>query len=74
LKKIIQALENRIIKAWPVWKPIHLQLLYKDCEHIARDSQDNSKGLFEQGLCFPSGTNLSISDQNRVIEIILVTI
>ena len=72
--RIIQTLEKENIEARPVWKPMHMQPLYKDCEYITKDSQDISKGLFEQGLCLPSGSNLSISDQNRVIEIILSTI
>ena len=69
--RIIQTLEKENIEARPVWKPMHMQPLYKDYEYITKDSQDISKGLFEQGLCLPSGSNLSISDQNRVIEIIL---
>ena len=72
--RIIQALGKENIEARPVWKPMHLQPLYKDCEYISKDSRDISKGLFEHGLCLPSGSNLSISDQNRVIEIILSTI
>ena len=72
--QIINALEKENIEARPVWKPMHLQPLYKDCEYITKDSRDISKELFEQGLCLPSGSNLSISDQNRVIEIILSTI
>jgi len=72
--RIIQTLEKENIEARPVWKPMHLQPLYKDCEYITKDSRDISKGLFERGLCLPSGSNLSISDQNRVIEIILSTI
>jgi len=72
--QIIQALEKENIEARPVWKPMHLQPLYKNCEYITKDHKDISKGLFEKGLCLPSGSNLSISDQNRVIEIILSTI
>jgi len=72
--RIIQALEKENIEARPVWKPMHLQPLYKDYEYITKDSRDISKELFEQGLCLPSGSNLSSSDQNRVIEIILLTI
>ena len=72
--RIIQVLEKENIEARPLWKPMHLQPLYKDCEYITKDNQDISKGLFEQGLCLPSGSNLSISDQNRVIEIIVYAI
>jgi len=72
--QIIQALGKENIEARPVWKPMHMQPLYKDCEYITKDNRDISKGLFEQGLCLPSGSSLSVSDQNRVIEIILSTI
>ena len=72
--QIIQALEKENIEARPVWKPMHMQPLYKNCEYITRDHNDISKGLFEQGLCLPSGSSLSVIDQNRVIEIILSTI
>jgi len=72
--RIIQTLEKENIEARPVWKPMHMQPLYKDYEYITKDSRDISKELFEQGLCLPSGSNLSINDQNRVIEIILSTI
>ncbi|MBC8485940.1 MAG: DegT/DnrJ/EryC1/StrS family aminotransferase, partial [Bacteroidetes bacterium] len=54
--QIINTLEKENIEARPVWKPMHLQPLYKDCEYISRDSRDISKGLFEQGLCLPSGS------------------
>ena len=72
--RIIQTLEKENIEARPVWKPMHLQPLYKDCEYITKDHLDISKELFEQGLCLPSGSNLCISDQNRVIEIILTVL
>jgi len=72
--RIIQTLEKENIEARPVWKPMHLQPLYKDCDYITMDNRDISKGLFERGLCLPSGSNLSIGDQNLVIEIILSTI
>jgi len=72
--QIINILEKENIEARPVWKPMHMQPLYKDCEYVKKDSRDISKELFEQGLCLPSGSNLSIYDQNRVIEIILSTL
>jgi len=72
--QIIQTLEKENIESRPVWKPMHLQPLYRDCKYITNDRRDISKELFEQGLCLPSGSSLSISDQNRVIEIILSTL
>ena len=68
--QIIEALEQENIEARPVWKPMHLQPLYKDCDYITIDEEDVSGRLFENGLCLPSGSNLSETDQNRIIDII----
>ena len=71
---IIDALEKENIEARPVWKPMHLQPLYKDCDYITVGEEDISGRLFENGLCLPSGSNLSVDDQNRIIDIISDTI
>ena len=68
--QIIDALEKENIEARPVWKPMHLQPLYKDCDYITADEEDVSANLFKNGLCLPSGSNLSYQDQARVIDII----
>ncbi len=69
--QIIDALEKENIEARPVWKPMHLQPLYKDCDYITVGEEDVSGRLFENGLCLPSGSNLSLEDQERVIDIVL---
>jgi len=71
---IIDALEKENIESRPVWKPMHLQPLYKKCDYITAGEEDISSRLFENGLCLPSGSNLSEYDQNRVIDIISSTI
>jgi len=68
--QIIKALERENIEARPVWKPMHLQPLYKGCEYVTVGEEDVSHRLFENGLCLPSGSNLSDNDQNRIIDII----
>jgi len=72
--QIIEALEKENIESRPVWKPMHLQPLYKDCDYITVGEKDVSGRLFENGLCLPSGSNLSVDDQNRIIDIISDTI
>jgi len=69
--QIITALEKENIEARPVWKPMHLQPLYKDCDYITADEEDVSANLFKNGLCLPSGSNLSETDQDRIIDIII---
>ncbi len=58
------ALEGENIEARPVWKPMHLQPVF---EAVPMYGGAISERLFERGLCLPSGSSLSIEDQDRVI-------
>lgn len=64
-EKIRQALESENIEARPVWKPMHLQPIFKDC--ICHGGAVSAR-LFVQGLCLPSGSNLTTADLERVVE------
>ena len=68
---VIAALENEDIESRPIWKPMHLQPLYKEFDYYKSEEGDISKSLFNNGICLPSGTSLSIDDQERIIDIIL---
>ena len=61
------ALEAEDIEARPVWKPMHLQPVFRRCR--ARGGRV-SEGLFERGLCLPSGSNLSDADLERITAIV----
>ncbi len=61
------ALEAENIEARPVWKPMHLQPVFKNCERIGGDV---AADLFERGLCLPSGSSLSEEDLARVVEVV----
>lgn len=64
------ALEAENIESRPVWKPMHLQPVFAGCRVHGGDV---SARLFENGLCLPSGSNLSPEDQDRVIDIVRKT-
>lgn len=66
---IMEALEKKNIESRPIWKPMHLQPYYKDCDYFMHDS-DVSKDIFETGICLPSDSKMTIEQQDRVIEII----
>lgn len=63
-------LETLNIEARAVWKPMHLQPVYRD-RRIAGGAV--SEHLFEYGLCLPSGSNLGDEDRARVIRGFLST-
>lgn len=61
------ALERENIESRPLWKPMHLQPVFKDAPQYINDTSDK---LFENGLCLPSGSNLNIADKERIVNII----
>jgi pyridoxal phosphate-dependent aminotransferase EpsN len=65
---IINKLSMEKIEARPVWKPMHLQPLYRKNEYFSLNNKFSvSEKLFNYGLCLPSGSNLKTEDQARVI-------
>jgi pyridoxal phosphate-dependent aminotransferase EpsN len=65
------ALEAENIEARPVWKPMHLQPLFAECEHLGGGV---AADLFERGLCLPSGSNLTDAERERVVGVVRETI
>jgi dTDP-4-amino-4,6-dideoxygalactose transaminase len=55
------------IESRPVWKPLHLQPVFSDCDCFGGEV---AVALFEQGLCLPSGSSLTIADLDRIVEVI----
>lgn len=53
------------IETRPVWKPLHLQPVFAECECIGGAVAED---LFQRGLCLPSGSNLSISELKYVAQ------
>lgn len=56
------------IEARPLWKPMHLQPVFKDAPSYVNGV---GKRLFETGLCLPSGSNLNDADRSRITETII---
>ena len=60
-------LEEENIESRPLWKPMHLQPVFAACPYYGGSV---AEGLFERGLCLPSGSGLSDDEIARVIEAI----
>ena len=52
-----------IIESRPLWKPMHLQPVFKNCAYYGEQIAET---LFENGLCLPSGSNLTEEDRMRI--------
>lgn len=73
--EVIKALIEENIEARPVWKPLHLQPIFKGSKFYPHSENENiSEYLFESGICLPSGSNMTAEDQNRVINCVKDTI
>jgi dTDP-4-amino-4,6-dideoxygalactose transaminase len=62
------ALDKKNIESRPLWKPMHLQPVF---ENYPFYGDGTSARLFENGLCLPSGSNLTITDLELVVSTIL---
>jgi len=56
------------IESRPLWKPMHLQPVFQHYSYVGGEVAEQ---LFNQGLCLPSGSNLTSADQERVINSVL---
>lgn len=62
------ALLEENIESRPLWKPMHLQPVFEKCNYYGGSIAEN---LFRDGLCLPSGSNLTEEDRIRIKESIL---
>ena len=82
--EILEALAARNAEGRPIWKPMHMQPMYRMHEFITRNGSAWDKtnahidgwvenvgaDLFERGLCLPSDNKMTVEEQNRVIEMV----
>ncbi|QKF64185.1 UDP-N-acetylbacillosamine transaminase [Campylobacter corcagiensis] len=65
--KVIEALNKADIESRPLWKPMHLQPVFKGTLSVV---DGTSEDFFSRGICLPSGSDISDNDIDRVCEII----
>ena len=62
------ALEDKNIESRPLWKPMHLQPIFKKYPYYGESIAET---LFDNGLCLPSGSNLTDDDRSRIKNALL---
>lgn len=68
---IINKLDQNNVESRPVWKPMHMQPVFCDYEFFSKKEKGSiSKDLFEKGVCLPSGTAMTLNEQDYVIDLI----
>ena len=61
------ALEKENIESRPLWKPMHLQPIFSTYPYYGSNIAET---LFDNGLCLPSGSNLTHNDRERIAKAI----
>jgi dTDP-4-amino-4,6-dideoxygalactose transaminase len=64
---LMEEMANRNIESRYLWKPMHLQPVFSSYPAYLNGT---SERLFQQGLCLPSGSNMSEDDRDRVMDVL----
>lgn len=56
------------IESRPLWKPMHMQPVFADAPYFGRKVAET---LFENGLCLPSGSNMTDEERERIKAVVL---
>lgn len=74
IDEIIMNFAKQKIEVRPVWKPMHLQPLFKNELFYYKEAEPVSNHLFKHGLCLPSGSALKENDLDRIVSLLLKNI
>lgn len=79
---ILRALEEDDVESRPIWKPLHLQPVFADCDFVSEvedlhivdeeSGADNSiaGNIFRRGVCMPSDSKMNKEDQDRICDVV----
>lgn len=67
---IINKLEEANVESRPIWKPMHMQPVFKDNDFISVSETSVGEQIFKRGLCLPSDIKMTAEEQQKVIDII----
>ncbi len=82
--EILEAIASVNAEGRPIWKPMHMQPIYRMNGFVTRDGigravtnayiagerEDVGMDIFSRGLCLPSDNKMTVEQQERIIEII----
>ena len=68
--EILEAIAAFNAEGRPIWKPMHMQPIYRGHAFVTADGSDVGADLFRRGLCLPSDNKMTPEQQDIVIDII----
>ena len=67
---ILNKLNELNVETRPIWKPMHMQPVFKNNDFISAYDKPASEDIFSRGLCLPSDIKMTEAEQDFVIEAI----
>ena len=67
---ILNILADNGIDSRPIWKPMHMQPVFSDCDFVYVEDTPVDEDIFARGLCLPSDIKMTEEEQAYVIEVI----
>lgn len=67
---VMVALEKENIESRPVWKPMHMQPVFANCDFIKVGENAVGEELFNRGVCLPSDSKMTREEQEAVVKIV----
>ena len=69
--QILEALAARNAEGRPIWKPMHMQPIYRGNAFMAaKAGVDVGRDIFTRGLCLPSDIKMTTEEQDMVIRVV----
>ena len=67
---LVNYLKEHDIESRPIWKPMHMQPVYKDAEFFTSKDAPMDEDIFNRGICLPSDIMMTSEEQDYVIQAI----
>ncbi|MBE6763311.1 MAG: DegT/DnrJ/EryC1/StrS family aminotransferase [Ruminococcaceae bacterium] len=67
---VLEALKEKGIETRPIWKPMHMQPVFKDADFVSVADKAVNEDIFARGLCLPSDIKMTEDDLQYVIDAI----
>ncbi len=68
--EILERLASYNVEGRPIWKPMHMQPIYKNSPFVMCGDRSVGEDIFERGLCLPSDIKMTEEEQKSVIEMV----
>ena len=68
--EILDVVASHNAEGRPIWKPMHMQPIYKDSPFVSVSISPVNEDVFERGLCLPSDNKMTKEEQDVIIELI----